>query len=138
MKCVTLALASALTLSSAVALAQGGGGGSGSGSGSSGGSSAGTGGGSIGSATGSNSLSNGNTTNDTGGVPESNAQDAASRGHSGKVMGAINTLSNTTPASWLPIPAGDPAIKSEAYRAEIKEKLPRPKVQLGMGPTPAI
>ena len=47
MKCMTLALASALALSSGFALAQGGGGGSG------GGSSAGTGGGSIGSATGS-------------------------------------------------------------------------------------
>jgi hypothetical protein len=45
-------------------------------------------GGSIGSATGLNSLSNSNTTNGTGGVPGSNAQDAASRGHSGKAMGA--------------------------------------------------
>jgi hypothetical protein len=29
------------------------------------------------------------------GVPKSNAQVAASRGHSGEAMGAVNTLSNT-------------------------------------------
>jgi hypothetical protein len=84
MKFMTVILASALPLSSPFALAQGG-------RWSGGGSSAGTGGGSIGSATGSSTLSNGNTINGTGSVPASNAQDAASRGHSGKAMGAINT-----------------------------------------------
>jgi hypothetical protein len=66
----------------------------------------------------SNTLSNGNTINGTWGVPASNAQDAASCGHSGKAMGTINTLSKQTPASWLKIPADDLAIKKDRYRAE--------------------
>ena len=98
MKFMTVILASALPLSSAFALAQGGWSG--------GGSSAGTVGGSIGSATGSSTLSNGNTINGTGSVPASNAQDAASRGHSGKAMGAINTLSNTNTGILAPDSSG--------------------------------
>jgi hypothetical protein len=44
--------------------------------------------------------------NGTGDVPGSNAQDAASRGHSGKAMGAINTLSNTNTGILAPDSSG--------------------------------
>ena len=40
------------------------------------------------------------------GLSAANAQDAASRGHSGKAMGAINTLSNTNTGVLAPASSG--------------------------------